>query len=110
MVDETLTQWNKLMNAIVGEERGLYEMFWKFKALPLTHLLAGWALKNRVATKNKLYSQRVLLDKFSCVMCSKVEKFVSHLFLTCEMTSIVWNLCYRWVEEHIVQHNVVKVT
>jgi len=29
------------MNAIVGEERGLYEMFWKFKALPLTHLLAG---------------------------------------------------------------------
>ncbi|KAK7342500.1 hypothetical protein VNO80_25455 [Phaseolus coccineus] len=97
MADETLTYivklaYNKLINVVVGEEKGLHEVFCKIKVLPSTHLLAWQVLKNRVATKDKLAHQVVILDNLSWVMCGKVEESVSYLFLTCEVTSVVWNL------------------
>jgi len=63
-----------------GEERLLYDRFWKSKALPSAQSFAWKLVKNKVTTKVNLDERGVKLANMLCVMCGKEGESITHLF------------------------------
>ncbi|KAL4293400.1 hypothetical protein AHAS_Ahas18G0124300 [Arachis hypogaea] len=64
---------------------------WKGFVPPMIEVLSWFVLIRRVNTKDRLCRLRVIDQNDTlCVLCSKSEETVFHLFLGCEITWQVW--------------------
>jgi hypothetical protein len=82
------------------EEKGVFDNMWKCPA-PSTVVAFAWrAILNRVATKLNLVLRHVLRpeDHLWCGLCNRVEESANHLFLHCQVASVVWRKLMWWLD------------
>lgn len=81
------------------EEKGVFQDLWKIPA-PSKVVAFGWrVLLNRIPTKVNLALRNVLPVEGSllCVSCGRSEESTLHLFLHCELASVVWRDLMGWL-------------
>ena len=83
-------------------------MLWIVKVAPFAQFLAWRVIMNKVLTRINMRRRRVKLTDVSCIFCGLEEETNTHLFLTCNVTIKIWNMCNRWVEVSAVHHNQLK--
>jgi len=71
--------YNSLKKEVRGDDRALFERFWKVKSLTFAQVIAWRVLQNSIATKDNLLRRGVILVSSLCGLCSEKEN-VSHLF------------------------------
>lgn len=78
----------------------MFENLWKSPAPSKVVALAWKVLINRVPTKGNLALRNVLNpeESTSCVMCIGVEESSTHLFLHCDVASLVWLKLMMWLD------------
>ena len=93
------SSYKKLENLMVWEEgrtlqeKRVFEAIWKSPT--------QWKmLLDRIPTRGNLARRNVLLLEASmvCVLCGLVEESTCHLFLLCEVTSLIWYKVMTWLE------------
>ena len=95
-------------NSIPSASKDMYRVLWGLLVPPSTQCFVWRALHNRIVTKQNLIRRSVHLADSLCVLCGTKEKTPSHLFLTCQIASIVWNCCSKWIEVRSVIHFSLK--
>jgi len=77
--------------------------------VPLSAQCFVWrALQNRIVTKQNLIRTLVHLADSLCVLCGTEEKTSSDLFLSCQIASVFWNCCSKWIGVRFVNHFALK--
>ena len=69
-----------LRREIEGENRIVYDKFWRCKALPSAHVTTWRAMSNKIATRVNLEKRGVEVESLSCSLCGKQEESSWHLF------------------------------
>lgn len=75
---------------LCGEDVELYDLFWKIKALPSTHIFAWKVTHNRVIMCVNLINRGIVLRSRACVMCKLTNEPIIHLFFSCKVTGLCW--------------------
>lgn len=68
---------------------------------PLEVIVFSWQLlKKHIPTNDNLLKTCVHLASRNtlCPFCSSLDEYVSHLFVTCEVSSSVWYCIFRWLQ------------
>jgi hypothetical protein len=81
------------------EEKGVFSNLWK-SPVPSKVVAFAWrALVNRIPTKLNLVLRNALgPDELSmCTLCNRMEESTTHLFLHCDMASLVWSKLMSWI-------------
>lgn len=85
-------------------EKGVFEKLWKSSAPSRVVAFAWRALLNWVPSKVNLALRNVLGpdDLKACVLCNNLEETSLHLFLHCEVASLVWINLMRWLDNFFI--------
>ncbi|XP_058783785.1 uncharacterized protein LOC131658516 [Vicia villosa] len=73
---------------------------WKYK-VPSKTLDFGWRfIHNRIATRDQLVRMGVLVEGMDslCSLCMEKEESLSHLFLSCEITTRIWRRVFMCLD------------
>ena len=97
--------YNKLIKQASGGVSGVFEYLWNLKVMPSAQFYVWRALSNRIATKMNLHKRGVLLGDTICVLCGREEDSTSHILVTCDVSTKVWNMCFNWTGISSVDHN-----
>lgn len=81
------------------EEKGVFSNLWKSLAPSKVVAFAWRAPINRIPTKANLVSRNVhgLEDLNLCILCNRMEESTTHLFLHCDVASLVWSKLMSWL-------------
>jgi len=81
------------------EENRVFAKLWKSPAPSKVVALAWKVFLNRVPTKVNLALRNVLNPEVStlCLLCNGAEESSIHLFLHCEVASLVWSKLMLWL-------------
>jgi hypothetical protein len=82
------------------EELRVFESIWDSKA-PLKVVAFSWKLLlDRIPTRRNLARRNCLSPEVSsrCGLCRLVEESANHLFLHCNVSSVVWERVMRWLD------------
>ena len=84
------------------------DLIWNKEAIPRCSMIWWLACKNRLSTKDRLYSWGIITDN-RCVLCADNEESRDHLYFGCSYTREVWNdalfkcnlqyICNNWADE-----------
>ena len=96
--------YNILRDEYQGEQGDIYMGVWRLKAQPSAHLLAWRVLEDKIATKANLARRGVGLINNICSLCGEEEETTSHLFCTCRVAWLVWEMCSEWAGTTFVSH------
>jgi len=66
--------YNSLKVVVGGEDRDIFERFWKVKVLPSAQITTWRVLNNSIATKDNLLRKRVLMVSYLCGLCGEEEE------------------------------------
>jgi len=82
------------------EEKGVFEKSWKSLAPSKVAAFAWKVLLNGVPTKVNLALRNVLApgESLMCVLCNRKEESALHLFLYCDVASVVWLNLKWWLD------------
>jgi hypothetical protein len=89
-------------------EKRVFVKLWKNPAPSKVTTFAWKVLLNRIPTKTNLALRNILSPKEStlCVMCNMVEESSNHLFMHCNVASLVWSKLMWWLNEFfVIPHN-----
>jgi len=86
------------------EEKGVFDNMWKSPAPSKVVAFAWRVLLNRAPTKVNLALRNVLgpEDSTFCVLCNTVEESSCHLFLHCDVASLVWRKLMLWIDRNFL--------
>jgi len=85
MVFMLISAYKSLRNVMSRETWRRFGMFWSFKVLSSTQVVAWWVLLNKMATRDNLGRRGVVLESNRCVMCGGEEETVNHAFFSCKI-------------------------
>jgi len=97
--------YNKLANHTIGRGLEVFEHLWDLKVMPSAMFYVWRAFSNRIATKQNLQRRGVAMGDNLCVLCGKEEETTSHILVSCEVSTKVWNMCFSWLGICSVNHN-----
>jgi len=83
----------------------VFEHLWDLKVMPSALFYVWRAFSNRIATKQNLQRRGVATGDNLCVLCGKEEETTSHILVSCEESSKVWNMCFSWLGIYSVNNN-----
>jgi len=67
--------------------------------------MLGWrVLLDKLPTKTNLLVRGVQLQHSLCELCRAHEENAKHLFFSCKVSQMVWNMCDRWLGVSTVHH------
>jgi len=90
--------YKSLKLVVGGDDRDLFERFWKVKALPSAQITAWRVLNNSIATKDNLLRRGVLMVSCLCGLCGEEEETVCHFFLSVKLCGKFGVcVCLGWV-------------
>lgn len=72
---------------------------------PSEILVFSWQiLQNRYSSKENLFKRKVILDLEGvlCSLCDHWLESISNLFVTCNFSSSVWYVVFRWLGFQVV--------
>jgi hypothetical protein len=81
------------------QELRILSYIWKSLA-PSKVIAFSWRLfRNRLPTRGNLVHRGIHLigDDLNCVHCHGQEEVAAHLFLFCDVASMVWKVIFRWL-------------
>jgi len=73
----------------------MFAYLWNLKVMSSTQFYVWRALSDRITTKLNLYKRGVMLTDTLCVLCRREEEFISHILVSCKVSTTVWNMCNR---------------
>ena len=81
------------------EEKQVFENTWK-SPTPTKVIAFSWMVLNRVPTRDNLALRNALPPKVSslCALCNLKEEPVTHIFLHCDVASLVWTSLMKWFD------------
>ncbi|XP_021743996.1 uncharacterized protein LOC110710043 [Chenopodium quinoa] len=80
--------WSQFNQQPLAEDNWFWRKYWKINIW--RKVLLGWRiLQNKLHTKDNLNRRGVKLEEY-CVLCTKEEENVAHLFRECEVTRRIW--------------------
>jgi len=87
-----------------GNEEDLrrYKFFWSIKTIPSTHIITWRVTENKVACRVNLERRGIGVESNLCCLCKMSEESTNHLFFSCRVAWIIWNLCYDWLGVNLV--------
>ena len=89
-------------------EEEVYANLWKSPAPSKVVAFSWMLLLDRIPTRANLVRRRVLPpgDPCDCVLCGQGEETPTHLFLHCQVTSLIWRKVLNWLGiNFITPHN-----
>jgi len=78
-----------LRRDVEGENKIVFDKFWRCKALPSAHVTAWRVLSNKIATRVNLERRGVVVESLLCSSCGMEEEFCRHLFFECRIAWLV---------------------
>jgi len=82
-------------NSIPSASKDMYRVMWGLLVSPSAQCFVWRALQNRITKKQNLIRRLVHLVDSLCVFSGIEEETSSHLFLTCQIASVVLNCCSK---------------
>jgi len=91
----------------IYDEDEVYEeftMLWSTRVTPKAKILGWRVFLEKLPTKDKLLAKGVQLQHNLCDLCGTHEETIVHLFFSCRVAQMVWNMCDRWLRVCNVHH------
>jgi len=84
-----------LQNIITGKKDEFFELLWRTSTIP--------NVKQFIWRIDKTKLQPGILCQ-TCVLCKEQDETIQHLFLNCKVSTMVWNLCNKWIGLKTISH------
>jgi hypothetical protein len=86
------------------EQKGVFEKLWKSPAPSKVVAFTWKALLNRIPSKVNLAVRNILdpSESLTCVLCNRIDESALHLFLHCDVASVVWLRLMRWLDPFFI--------
>ena len=94
-----------LEDDLSGIEEGVFAKLWKSPAPSKVVAFSWMTILNRIPTRSNLALRHVLAqgEVTTCVMCGHGNETTSHLFLHCDVASlIIWRKVFDWLEVNFI--------
>ncbi|KAJ0507927.1 putative reverse transcriptase zinc-binding domain-containing protein [Helianthus annuus] len=77
-----------------------YVMDWNNWVPKKVGIVAWRAQKERLPTRFELSRRGIPVQSLECAICGAYTESSEHLFISCELAQIVWQLVYQWCKAH----------
>jgi hypothetical protein len=108
----TVAKLTEPMIKVTHWQACIFNLIWNCPAPSKVSGFVWQLLHGRIPTRNNLISRRMLAvdgDR-SCVMCGEAAETELHLFVYCEVASLVWMEIFHWLDvPFYFPHNLVSI-
>jgi len=83
---------------------------WDIRVSGSTKLFGWRTFLDRLLSRVNLESRGLNIESNLCPLCAKEEETIQQLFISCEVSQSVWDMCDRWLgvisvrNENIINH------
>lgn len=91
-------------------EAAVFKLLWKCKVPHKMSVFCWQTVLGKIATKKNLLKRGIDLsiEEQGCVFCIQATESHRHLFLSCNITNILWGKVFRWIDAPVMQAGTTK--